>query len=407
MDAATTWIHATDNLLARIHKGVKAGRYLPKNEKAILDFITYLRAQGSKPATIWRHAYSWEKLLNAFDYKVEILKADKTQVINAMAKVELLKVNAETKAKIKSTLKFVFKTLVGEGEYYPKAVGWIRTTTKKDNKLTPSDLLTDDEQQRMIEAANTARAKAIIALLCDAPIRPHELIALKRKHLYLDADPAFLIIPPDTKTGTRRIPLFGSVTILATYFNMDKNLKPEDPLFLDESVDSEKKKPISYAAFTKIIKKAAKRAKITKRVWGYVFRHSVITRYSSKISNAQLEKISGWTYGNTQMHRIYQHLDDTSTDDEMSRANGIEVNGDRSKPKARFKICPRCRVSNSLDSIYCAKCGGALDIKLGVAQSIAGELVATLIKDQDKLEDLAKQQMKIEAMARKAIKAKR
>ena len=81
----------------------------------------------------------------------------------------------------------------------------------------------------------------MIALLCDAPIRPHELIALKRKHLYLDPNPAFVIIPPDTKTGSRRIPLFGCVQILANYFNIDKSLKPEDPLFLDESSDSKRR----------------------------------------------------------------------------------------------------------------------------------------------------------------------
>ena len=140
-----------DSYTQDIHDGVKSGKYLSKNEKALLDFITYLRAKGSKPATVWRHIYSWEKLLDAFDGKVEILKAGQEEVINAMAKVEQLKVNAETKSKVKSTLKFMFKIGPGEGEFYPKAVGWIRTTIKKDNKMTPGDLLTDDEQQRMIE----------------------------------------------------------------------------------------------------------------------------------------------------------------------------------------------------------------------------------------------------------------
>jgi hypothetical protein len=63
---------------------------LPQNKALIRNFVTYLTARGAKPGTVWRHVYSYEKLLDAFDYKVEILQASKEDIVKAIAKIERL-----------------------------------------------------------------------------------------------------------------------------------------------------------------------------------------------------------------------------------------------------------------------------------------------------------------------------
>ena len=80
----------------------------------------------------------------------------------------------------------------------------------------------------MIESTMNVRDAAVIALLADAPIRSHELLLLKRKHLDIDASQAYVVIPEGTKTGTRRIPLVNSVPYLVQYLNvMKEQLHPE------------------------------------------------------------------------------------------------------------------------------------------------------------------------------------
>ena len=260
------------------------------------------------PATVWRHVYSYEKLLKAFNSKVDILNAKHEDVVAAIAKIEDLPISEPTRVKIKATLKFMYKHFKGEDLYYPKEVAWVKTTVKREPRLMPTDLLSEDEIERMIEGARNLRDRAIIALLADAPIRTHELLLLKRKHLSIEDNAAYLLIPENTKTGTRRIPLVNSVPYLSQYLSAFKSLEMDDPLFMHELWNSEKR-PLNYGALRTMLKKTAERAGIRKRIYPYLFRHTVITRYANKLSNAQLEKIAGWTHG-TDMHMTYEHLSD-------------------------------------------------------------------------------------------------
>src|ERR1700747_2327537 len=90
------WDHSRERLLAKIDNNELL---LPANKELIHDFLIYLTARGSKPATVWRHVYSYEKLVTAFDSNVEILKASRDDVVRAIAKIERLNLNSESKSK--------------------------------------------------------------------------------------------------------------------------------------------------------------------------------------------------------------------------------------------------------------------------------------------------------------------
>jgi integrase/recombinase XerD len=273
------WESSTENILRRIDSSKDI---LPENKKLIRDFVIFLKARGSRPPTVWRHVYSYEKLLHAFDFKVSIINASREDSVLAISKIEELKIGDVTKAKIKATLKFMFKHYKGEDVYYPREVAWIKTSTKRESRLMPGDLLTEKEIAKMIANAKNPRDAAIIALMSDAPLRTHELILLKRKNLVLETSQPFLIVPENTKTGTRRIPLFNSVPYLAQYLNYFEDIEPEDPLFLHELWNKEKR-PLNFGALRMMLKKVGKRAGIKKRIYPYLFRHSVITRYANKL----------------------------------------------------------------------------------------------------------------------------
>jgi integrase len=382
------WDRNREGILKKIDDN---GLILPENKELIRTFMTYLVARGSKPATVWRHVYSYEKLVNAFDYKVEILKATREDVVKAIAKIERLNVNSETKAKIKATLKFMLKHFNGEDLYYPREVAWIKTSVKKESKLIPSDLLTEEEIGKMIDNARNVRDVAIIALLSDAPIRTHELILLRRKHLVLESSQPYLIIPENTKTGTRHIPLINSVPYLVHYLDFFKNqMQPDDPLFMHELWNRERR-PMNYGALRTMLKKVGKRAGINKRIYPYLFRHSVITRYANKLSNAQLEKVAGWIHG-TNMHMTYEHLSDLDLSNAVAKANGIELSHVEQEVKPKIKVCGKCKYTNAKDSMYCARCGGALDIGTALQEEkdkdLLDQAIARYLSDPKNIEEV-------------------
>jgi integrase len=346
--------------LLRIQKLGKSRKILPENAKLIREFVTYLQATSIKPATIWKYVYCYEKLLNAFDRNVVIINATRDDVIKAMTRIEAINtINPETKAKIKICLKRMFKHFAGEDLYYPKQIAWIKTSTNLESKLTPSDLLTEEEIDRIISNAHNIRDKAILGMMAEAPLRPHEILMMKRKHISVETNPAYIIVPEGTKTGRRRIALYESVQLLAAYLNTYKDLRPDDALFMHETWNKEKK-PMTYDALRIMIEKTGKRAGINKKVYPYLFRHSAITRLSSKVSNAVLERAAGWKHG-TNMHRVYEHLSESEVDRELAKAHGTEIPAAEIQ-KPRFKICPRCKLSNPMDFIYCSRCGSTIDI---------------------------------------------
>lgn len=357
------WERHSETVLKRIDKNKLI---LPSNKKLIRNFVTYLTARGSKSATVWRHVYSYEKLLNAFDHKVEILNATKEDIVKAIANIERLSVGKETKVKVKITLKFMFKHFKGEDLYYPKEIAWIKTTLKRENNIAPSDLLTEEEIDKMMGNAMNARDVAIIALLADAPIRTHELVLLQRKHLVLEDSQPYVIIPENTKTGTRRIPLINSVPYLVQYLNVFKQLQPDDPLFMHELWNKERR-PMRFDALRMMLKKVGRRAGIRKRIYPYLFRHSVITRYANKLSNAQLEKVAGWIHG-TNMHMTYEHLSDLDLSNAVAKANGIEVSHVEQEVKPKIRVCGRCKTTNAKDSLYCARCGSTMSIDIALQE---------------------------------------
>ena len=223
----------------------------------------------------------------------------------------------------------------------------------------------------------------------DAPLRPHELLSLKRKHLNLENYPPYIQVPEDTKTGTRRVPIISSVPYLTNYLDTVKRMTPEDPLFLHE-VWNEGKLPLTYDALRMMMKKAATRAGITKRVYPYLTRHSVITRNANKLTRSQQERISGWRPG-SDMPAVYEHLSDSDIDDAILKANGMEPKDD-AKSGPEVQKCPRCELINSPYQKYCGRCGSALDIKTSLEaqkqEPTMKEAVAEALKDPKAIEEI-------------------
>ena len=204
----------------------------PKNKKLINDFVSFLKARDTKaPAsrTLYKHIYCYKKILDAFDSnKTYLFDMKKEDVEKLVGKINALtSVNEDTKAKIKITLRMMAKHFKGDGYFMPKEYAWIKASSKMKRVLTQNDLLTRQEIEKLKNATKNMRDYAIICLMDDVPLRTHELLLLKRKNIILESGSEAVIIPANTKTGTRTIPLRASVMPLKRYLESVRELRPE------------------------------------------------------------------------------------------------------------------------------------------------------------------------------------
>jgi len=117
---------------------------------------------------------------------------------------------------------------------------------------------------------------------------------------------------------------------------------------------------MSYPALAKILKVAAGKAGLKKRITPHKLRHSRATFLASRLTEAQMNQIFGWKQG-SEMPSIYVHLSGRDVDDAILGVYGLKKT-EEEKPKLTPRICPRCNRSNTYDGKFCSRCGLALDI---------------------------------------------
>ena len=91
---------------------------------------------------------------------------------------------------------------------------------KISNTVTAEDLVTPDEKKKLIKNCNNLRDLAIIDVLYDSGVRPHEILELQIKHVKSDKNGYTLLIKDDSKTGAREVRIIESVSSLADWLNV-------------------------------------------------------------------------------------------------------------------------------------------------------------------------------------------
>ena len=373
------------NIVGRIDSNQ---RILQANKKHLSDLIIFLQAKGSKPQTIDKYAYHYEKILDALGPNKDLLKASREDLERVVAKVNTLNLAAEEKRKIKVTIKALFKHFLGEDLYYPKQVAWIKTSGAK-NKMLPEDLLSEAEVLKLIGAAKDLRDKAIIALLFDTGMRIGELASLRIKDV--EIGDAISHVMANGKTGMRRIPITFSVPYISQYLNTMQNAKPSDSLWKTIGRWENTQKTVSSDGIRQMLKRLARNAGIDKRVYPHLFRHSRASYYANRLTEQQLKVYFGWT-GDSKMAATYVHLSGRDIDNAILQAYGSKPIIENDKPMLTVRVCGRCGFSNPIDSAYCNRCGSTLDIKTAVEATKTEEEVKDMllnsVKDPKIIEDI-------------------
>ena len=173
----------------------------------------------------------------------------------------------------------------------------------------------------------------------------------------------------DGKTGMRKILVINSTPYLQEWINQHSfNDSQESYLWVDK-----RNNLLSYKRIADILKNAAKRAKIKKRIYPHLLRHSRATRLATKMSDAALKHYFGWTQA-SKMAATYIHMSGKDTDAAILSINGIEVDKSKKKPSVmKPKNCLRCKTINSATNKFCKLCGLVLE-KEGGQEIINNEI---------------------------------
>ena len=294
-----------------------------------------------------------------------------------------------TKYDFKVVLKMFYKWLLGKDEDFPKVIKWLKPRLKGGKFKLPEELLTVEEVEKLAGACTNARDKALVLILYESGCRIGELMYLKLKNVQFDNYGAVLLV--NGKTGSRRVRIIATVQVLTQWLqeHPDKG-NPNAPLW-PARLGHYVAEPCSYPSILAMLKRTMKAAKIQKRVYPHLFRHSRATALASKLTEAQMKEYFGWTQG-SDMAATYVHLSGRDVDSTLLQMYSLKEKQEDKTAKLDVKICRRCKERNSPAQEFCGKCGNPLDELKLVADSYkhASDLLDSLCKDPETKEFLAK-----------------
>ena len=323
------------------------------NVELILKFLEKLFAEGlSKPRVI-KYANHLKKISQKMGKS--FLEIDEDDITSFLSELEQSDYSEHTKKDYRVVLRRFFQYLGKE-----ELVKDVKTTLKNSRKKLPDEILTQSEVEKMIEAADHPRDKAIIGLLYEGGLRIGELASLRIKNVEFDDDGAVLKVRG--KTGERRVRIVTFSSLVAAWIEMHpRRDDKEAPLWVNLSTNY-KKEGIRYEGIAQNIKRIAKKAGIKKSINLHLFRHSRATHLAKCLTEAEMNVYFGWIQGSN-MPATYVHLSGRDLDDKILQIHGLKPRNAERKDELKPIECPRCKYINAPVNRYCGRCGTVLDEK--------------------------------------------
>ncbi|MAF36398.1 hypothetical protein CL622_04740 [archaeon] len=285
---------------------------------------------------------------------------------------------------------------------YPEIVRWIKPKVKRSERRLPSDgeLLTEEDAQKLMEAAEHPRNKAFVATLWESGARVGEIGSLKVKNVTFDKHGTVITVMG--KTGSRKIRLVLSTPYLSTWLNNHAlTTEPDAPLWTNLG-PIRKHKAMSYSNIRKILQTVAKKAGLKKRCNPHLFRHSRATMLANHLTEFQMNQYFGWIQG-SDMPSTYVHMSGREADKAILAMNGIETQEAKQQTTLQPIICPRCETINTPDAKHCNKCAGIVNLKHALDIEVEEMKQKTVRKEADDMMDLLMRDKEVQALLSEKI----
>jgi len=331
---------------------------ITKNKETVREFVEHITITNTSNSRITRYIdvlIDFEKCV-----KKNFEDVDCKDVKKYVVYLQENNYSAWTIYTQQSMIKRFYKWLKGKDEFYPDEVKWLHPKVK-ETQMKPfgeGDLLTEKDVQLMTDAAENPRDRAFISLLFESGCRIGEIGTLQIKNVKIDNNGVILTV--QGKTGIRPVRVISSTPHVMTWLQCHPDKEnPDAPLWAGMG-QTNRGNMLKYGAFKRIIRNMAAKANVKKRCNPHLFRHSRATQLANHLTELQMDKYFGWTFG-SKMPCTYVHMSGRDLDASIFELNGIRPEEKANTPEIQPKLCPRCSTINTYDAKFCKTCAGALD----------------------------------------------
>lgn len=252
---------------------------------------------------------------------------------------------------------------------YPPEVRWI---TKRGLRIgsaiqSKDEFLTDEEFTRLLQHA-APKYRALWSILREKGPRISEVLTCKVKDFkQVDENTGLLKLAAHirgkTKHAQRTVGLCDSMPFLLRWLNdHPERDNPEAWLFPNHTACNKVNDRLTSASSVVSLKRTAKRAGITKRVWNHMFRHESITRARGelRLGDGIVKQEHGLSPSSTVLAN-YSKLTDDDANQAYFEAKGVRKPGRKFVDNTKPKQCPWCHELNPFVNQYCDACTRPLD----------------------------------------------
>ncbi len=353
---------------------VKESKELSQNNKdVIFDFVERCHADGIGTKRIVKLIGMIFRIVGWLN--VDFRDADKKDIIRVLADIEKSGFKPWTIWSYKRVLKKLYKFLER-----PDITENIQVKIKKQERINPNDVLTQDDISKLLSVTRHPRDRAFIALISETGARLEEMQRMRINNIQMSKQ--VIISVPGVKDSPkiREVPIIDSVPYLRVW--LDQHPKVEDPdNWLWVSLCSRTYgTQLSAAQIHKILSDAKQKAGIRKPCFPHAFRHARATLLANHFTESQLCWWFGWRPG-SKMATTYVHLSRNHVEDALYRMRGIcikcksepvlpgsdyckvcikDTNG-KADNRLAPKKCPRCWAENESIATHCMRCGLSFD----------------------------------------------
>ena len=293
----------------------------------------------------------------------------------------------------KKALRKFFIWLHGEDEFGDDIV--IGSPIEREHD--PAENITADELQALLDACleydNTARDRALIALLRDTGLRIGAVLSLQRKHLDFEDSRGTLTINEEANvkgaSGTK--PVTWSRAYVANW--LDEHPRGDDPEapVIHKTQDHDPDDPEDDGALTqqyaarRITKIAATAGLESDRIHAHLFRGTAISEWIiDDIQTPTIEHRVDWVEGSEQ-RKVYQRVEDGDFNNAIFDHYGVEGDEDAGDAPYKLKInsCPVCDTTLSGTEVHCPQCGAHVQAADSMSLDDVDESVQEFLVEED------------------------
>ncbi len=316
-----------------------ASQILEANKKLIDGFVSEYKIVNKIKGKREYKYYSYLGKVNGWLSK-PFNKANKKDMIKVYDRISNSNLSGETKNDM-------VKLLRTFARHQGWDVSWMKANFKT-KELLATDILTEEEINKLVKAGRTVRERAFLMCLYETGARSMEIRAIRLKHVQFNDKNVYVTLP-ESKTKTRTLPLRASLPYLQLWIN-EHPFKDDKEAYL--FCNSKPENSLSDTWLRSILRECAEKAAIKKKMWLHLIRHSRATHLTSQgMNDSLLRKWMGWS-SSSRVPGRYTHL---STEDLATWTNGKKEIKDTDEFIRDIK-CVRCGTMNKQTNKICQNC---------------------------------------------------